>query len=90
MENEELEMIGFARPFLTDTKFPKCFFNDENAQIEDAKFSVGVKQLKDMAEAGFYDYQIHRLAKDKPINSRYNPYAAVLRLTWNEIKNGWL
>jgi hypothetical protein len=34
-----------------------------------------------MAEAGFYDYQIHRLAAEKELVPDYNPYLGVLRLT---------
>ena len=50
---------------------------------------MGIKQLKDFTEAGFYDYQIHRLAKGKGLNPNYNPYLAVSRLTFNEMRKGW-
>ncbi len=89
LNNKELEMIGFARPFLTNKSFPKNFLEDENSKIGDATFKFKIKKMKDFAEAGFYDYQIHQLAKGKEIKPKYNPYLAVLRLTTNELIKGW-
>lgn len=89
LTNKELEVIGFARPFLTDKQFPKSFLENKDAVVGDAKFSIGVKQLKDFAEAGYFDYQIHRIAHGKELKSDFNPYMAVLRLTWNEMRKGW-
>ncbi|MEO1053398.1 MAG: NADH:flavin oxidoreductase/NADH oxidase family protein [Bacteroidota bacterium] len=87
--NNELEMIGFARPFLTDRSFPKDFLNNAEAKVADASFSFGIKQMRDMAEAGYFDYQIHRLAAGEEFVPNYNPYLAVLRLTKNELVKGW-
>ncbi|MDW3191737.1 MAG: NADH:flavin oxidoreductase/NADH oxidase family protein [Cytophagales bacterium] len=87
--NEELEMIGFARPFLVDRDFPKQFVENPDGRVADAKFHMPIKMLKDFAEGGFYDYQIHQLASDKPLRPNYSPYLAVLRLTWNEMRKGW-
>ena len=89
VENNELEMIGFARPFLTDESFPCSFVNKSNPKIQDAKFNISIKKITDMAEAGFYDYQIHQIANNKPLDPDYNPYMAVLRLTKNELIKGW-
>ena len=89
LANKELEMIGFARPFITDPNFPKAFLEDENYRVSDATFEFKIKKMKDFAEAGFYDYQIHQLAKGKSLKPNYNPYLAVLRLTKNEMVKGW-
>jgi 2,4-dienoyl-CoA reductase-like NADH-dependent reductase (Old Yellow Enzyme family) len=90
LRKNELEMIGFARPFLVDATFPKNFVQDPEARVADATFDFKIKKLKDMAEAGFYDYQIHRLAAEKELVPDYNPYLGVLRLTKNELMKGWL
>jgi 2,4-dienoyl-CoA reductase-like NADH-dependent reductase (Old Yellow Enzyme family) len=90
LRNKELDMIGFARPFLVDPTFPKKFLADRDARIGDASFTFKIKPMKDLAEAGFYDVQIHRLAARKPLIPDYNPYLAVLRLTKNEMVKGWL
>jgi len=89
IENNELEVIGFARPFLVDETFPSSFVNREHEKIEDANFNFKIKKMADMAEAGFYDYQIHQIAKDKPLKPNYNPYLATFRLTKNELIKGW-
>ena len=89
IENNELEVIGFARPFLLDQSFPGSFVNKMDSKIEDASFNFPIKEMADMAEAGFYDYQIHRIAKNKKVQINYSPYLAVLRLTTNEMIKGW-
>ncbi len=89
LKNKELDMIGFARPFLNEKDFPKQFIDNPNGFVRDAAFHMPIKMLKDFAEGGFYDYQIHRLAKGKELKPGYSPYLAVLRLTWNEMKKGW-
>ncbi len=89
LENGELEMIGFARPFLNEIDFPKSFFDQPNRRICDADFKISIKQFKDFAEAGFYDYQITRIAQNKSLDPTFNPYLAVARLVKNEIKKGW-
>lgn len=89
LRDKELDMIGFARPFLVESDFPKHFMNNPEGKVEDASFHMPVNMLKDFAEGGFYDYQIHQLAAGKPLNPNYNPFLAVLRLTWNEMRKGW-
>ncbi|MDT0553725.1 NADH:flavin oxidoreductase/NADH oxidase family protein [Urechidicola vernalis] len=87
--NNELEMIGFARPYLADESFPSCFVNKEKTTMQDASFDFPIKKMSDFAEAGFYDYQIHQIAKNKPLKPNYSPYAAIVRMTKNELVNGW-
>lgn len=89
LKNKELDMIGFARPFLNDERFPSNFMNGASKKVGDANFNFKIKKLTDFAEAGFYDYQIHRLAKNKPLKPNYNPYLGVLRFTKNELLKGW-
>ncbi len=89
LQNNELEMIGFARPFLVESDFPKQFMNDPEGKVSDASFHMPINLLKDFAEGGFYDYQIHRLAAGRSLKPNYSPFLAVLRLTWNEMRKGW-
>ncbi|GAB1308683.1 NADH:flavin oxidoreductase/NADH oxidase family protein [Urechidicola sp. KH5] len=88
--NKELDMIGFGRPYLADASFPKSFISGNRTQIEDPAFSVKSKHLKDMAEGGFYDYQIYRLSQGKELKPNYSPWSAILRLIYNEFRKGWL
>ncbi|NNF20868.1 MAG: hypothetical protein HKN67_02915 [Saprospiraceae bacterium] len=89
LKNNELDLIGFARPFLVEADFPKRFLQSPDSRVKDAEFDFKIKQLRDMAEGGWYDYQIYRLAQGEDLEMDYNPYSAVLRMTWNEMKRGW-
>lgn len=89
LKNEELEMIGFARPYLIEPDFPRSFLQQADHSVQDATFQFGIRSMKDLAEGGFFDYQLHRLAAGKDPKPDYNPYLAVLRLTWNEMRKGW-
>lgn len=90
LKNKELDLIGFARPFLLDERFPSIFINKENTKLEDVSLSFNPKSLSSFAEAGFYDYQIARIAQNKSINLNYSPYNALVRLIKNEMVKGWL
>ncbi|MCB0852740.1 MAG: NADH:flavin oxidoreductase/NADH oxidase family protein [Bacteroidetes bacterium] len=89
LRKKELEMIGFARPFLNEADFPNRFLENADSRVSDAVFNFKIHQMRDFAEAGFYDYQIHQLAAGKDLNPGYNPYLAVLRMTKNELVKGW-
>ena len=89
LKDKELDVVGFGRPFLVDEAFPGNFLQGQPVKIDDAVFDFSIKKLFDMAEGGFYDYQIHRLAAGKPLKLNYSPYLAVLRLTLNEMRKGW-
>ncbi len=89
LQNNELEIIGFARPFLNEIDFPKGFLADPESIVNDASFDLKINQLKDFAEGGFYDFQIHRLAAGLSLKPNYNPYRAIIRMTMNELIKGW-
>ncbi len=89
LADDELDVVGMARPFLQQIDFPKGFIEGSIDRIPDADFKVSIKMLADFAEAGFYDFQIHQLAKGKSLKPQYNPYSAVVRLVKNEISKGW-
>jgi 2,4-dienoyl-CoA reductase-like NADH-dependent reductase (Old Yellow Enzyme family) len=86
LQNNELDVIGFGRPYLLDASFPQSFLDGK--VIKDTPLNFKLKAAADMGEAGYYDYQIHQLANGKPLNLDYNPYIGVLRFTKNEMK-GW-
>ena len=89
LENNDLDVIGFARPFLIDKEFPNSLIERKVDRIEDAKFLFKPRKMADMAEAGYYDYQIRRLAENKELKPNYSPYVGINRFLINEIKKGW-
>jgi len=89
LENNEIDIIGFARPYLIDEHFPATFLKSGSAKIVDVNKLTGIKQLEDFSEAGFYDYQIRQLATNKPLNMKISPFKSVVWLVKNEMAKGW-
>ena len=74
---------------ILEKDFLKRLVEGIDTKIEEASFHMKFKQLRDIAEGGYYDKQINLLAKGKAIKPNYNPYMAVLRLTKDEMLRGW-
>ncbi|MEL6675371.1 MAG: NADH:flavin oxidoreductase/NADH oxidase family protein [Bacteroidota bacterium] len=85
----KLDVIGFARPYLMDASFPQSMLDGTVERVPDAAFDFKPRMMADLAEAGYYDYQIHQLAKGKSLKPGYNPYIGLLRFTKNEMVKGW-
>lgn len=88
LENGELDIIGFGRPFLLDESFPDGFLSGEQEKVVEVNIQAMSKQILDMAAGGFYDYQIARLADDLPLDLNFNPNLAAFRLISNELIKG--
>lgn len=85
--NKELDILGFGRPFLLDERFPKGFLEGSLEKIEDPEINVS-DRLFDMAIAGYYDYQIERLATGKSLKLTYSGWRGAMRMTRNEMWKG--
>jgi len=88
LQENLLDVIGFARPYLVDTKFPKSFLKDKK-RIPDVRLNIKIKHIGDLAEAGYFDYQIHQIANNQALKPNYNPWLGLLRFTKNEMVKGW-
>ena len=87
LENNEVDIIGFGRPFLLDENFPAGFLEGTLQKVEEPKIKAPATYF-DMAVAGFYDYQIERIAKGKKINLNYSGWQGIMRMTKNELWKG--
>ncbi|MDG2450495.1 MAG: hypothetical protein P8M34_12675, partial [Saprospiraceae bacterium] len=88
LTNEELDIIGFGRPFLIKEDFPSGFINGSDSIIPDPYFEVLDKNNPDNAEAGFYDLQIKNLAKGKGLNHEYSGLRLATHIGISEMKQG--
>ncbi len=88
LANNELDIIGFGRPFLLDDRFPVGFLDGTLQKVEEPEIKAPLAAYFDMAVAGFYDYQIERIAKGKKINLNYSGLQGVMRMTKNELWKG--
>lgn len=88
LENKELDLIGFGRPFLIHDNFAKEFLAGSLAKVVDPEIKMPIKTYLDAAIAGFYDYQIAEIAAGRKIDLNYKGWQAVLRFTKNEMLQG--
>ena len=84
--NNELDIIGFARPYILQSNFPVPFLKGDN--VSEKPLRVKIKQFQDLVEGAWYDYQIWRQAHHKHVDLDYSPAKAVARLTVQEMWKG--
>ena len=63
--NGELDLIGMARPFITNREDIQDFLKGERPNLDNLVIRTGIKKLEDAAEAGYYARQIIRFSKGK-------------------------
>ncbi len=88
LENKELDIVGFGRPFLLHENFAAGFLDGSLEKVVDPTIKAPIKAYYDTAVAGFYDYQIERLANGKALNLKYSGGRSTLRFTKNEMWKG--
>jgi len=88
LEDKELDVIGFGRPFLLYDNFAAGFLDGSLSKVEDPIIKSPLKAYQDFAVAGFYDKQIERIAEGKKIDLNYSATTSILRMTKNEFWKG--
>jgi 2,4-dienoyl-CoA reductase-like NADH-dependent reductase (Old Yellow Enzyme family) len=86
LENGELDLIGMARPFLTNNDDISGFLKGRIPTLKNLIIRTGVKQFDDAAEGGFYARQLIRLSKGKPLKLNMNPLWSSIFLVLYELK----
>ena len=88
LEKDELDIVGFGRPFLSVADFPQGFLNRTLEQVVDPKVPVLDKNNADAAEAGYYDLQIKRLAQGKELKRQYSALRVGMHIPKIEMMQG--
>lgn len=78
-----MDVVGMARPFLLYDDFATRFLAGQLTPKE-FKVRTGIKAFEDMAEAGFYNLQLDRLGKGKPIYLAYSASRSAFHLVKHE------
>ncbi|HAS42201.1 MAG TPA: hypothetical protein DCS93_17120 [Microscillaceae bacterium] len=65
LANNELDLVGMARPFITNLDQIADFLDNKIPKLENLVLRTGIKSFDSAAEGGFYARQIIRLAKGK-------------------------
>ena len=86
LKNKELDLIGMARPFVTNMDDIHGFINGRIPKLSNMVMRTGIKQFNDAAEGGFYAKQLIRLSKGKKFDPRIGPIWSSIFLVLYEIK----
>ncbi len=84
----ELDLIGMARPFVTNLEDIPRFLKGEVKQFDNFILRTGYKVIDDLAEGGFYAKQIIQMARGERMNLKMSPMAASLFFFTYEIRKG--
>ena len=86
LANKELDLIGMARPFITDIEHMKNFLHGRYPKLSNPDIKTGVKMIDDASEGGYYARQLIRLAEGKELDSKVKPIKSALFFTSHEFK----
>lgn len=86
LENGELDLIGMARPFITNIEDINGFLKGEIPSLDNLVLRTGIRQFEDAAEAGFYARQLIRLSKGKKVKPTMSPFLCSNFLILNELR----
>ena len=70
----ELDLVGMARPFITNRDKISKFIHGEIPTLDNLVLRTGFKRLEDAAEAGFHARQIIRYSKGKELNPNMSAF----------------
>lgn len=86
LQKGELDLIGMARPFITNKEQIKDFLSGDIPVLDNLIFRTGIKQFEDAAEGGFYAIQLIRFSKGKTLKTKLNPLWCSNFLILHEMK----
>jgi hypothetical protein len=86
LKSHELDLIGMARPFITNREDIPAFLMGEITQLDNLILRTGISQFDDAAEGGFYARQLIRDAKGKKQKLKMSPIWCSNFLILNELK----
>ncbi|MFP2997456.1 NADH:flavin oxidoreductase/NADH oxidase family protein [Spongiivirga sp. MCCC 1A20706] len=86
LENDEVDLIGMARPFITNLNDMKAFLNGEVPYLQNKVLRTGIAQFEDSAEGGFYARNIIRIANGKAFKLNMSPLWCSIFLIFHEFR----
>ncbi len=86
LENREVDLIGMARPFITNKEDIAGFLKGDISNLENLVLRTGMKQFEDSAEGGFYARQLIRFSKGKKLKINMSPLWCSIFLVLYEFK----
>lgn len=90
IEKGEVDLIGMARPFITNREEISSFLKGEVMVLKNLVLRTGIKQFEDAAEGGFYARQLIRFSKGKKFKHRMNPLWCAMFLIIYEFRKSMI
>ncbi|MEN0050616.1 MAG: hypothetical protein AAF806_26360, partial [Bacteroidota bacterium] len=90
LQNKELDLIGMARPFITNLKDIPAFMKHEIDRLENLVVRTGIRSLDTAAEGGFYARQVIRYAKDGDLNLKMGALWSSMFLVFHELRKAMI
>lgn len=84
LQDGSLDVIGMARPFITNDAEMAGFISGEVERLDDHILRTGIRALDDMAEGGYYARQIVRMANDRELDRKLRPLLSATFLLKHE------
>lgn len=84
LENGELDLIGMARPFITNLNEIPDFLEGKIDKLKNLVLRTGIKVFESTAEGGFYAKQIIRLANGKEPDLKMSAVSGSIFFTYHE------
>ena len=90
LENNELDLVGMARPFITNLDQIADFLDNKIDKLENLVLRTGFKSFDSAAEGGFYARQLIRLAKGKKAKLKMSAMRSSMFLVSFEFRKAML
>lgn len=90
LENDELDLVGMARPFITNIKEIPAFLDNKIDKLENLVIRTGIKALDDAAEGGYYARQLVRFSKGGDLQLNMSAFWSSLFLVYHEFKKSMI
>lgn len=84
LQKGELDLIGMARPFITNLDEMAGFLTGAVNELYNQPIRTGIQLLEDAAEGGYYARQIVRIAKGQAVKLKHNALLSALYLVKHE------
>ncbi|MEM7102930.1 MAG: NADH:flavin oxidoreductase/NADH oxidase family protein [Bacteroidota bacterium] len=85
LKNGELDLIGMARPFITNLDDIPAFLDGKIEKLENLVLRTGIQLFESTAEGGFYARQIIRMANGKDINLKMSAMGSSMFFVYYEL-----
>lgn len=86
LEKNELDLVGMARPFITNLEEIPDFLEGKVPNLKDLVVKTGIKTVDDSAEGGYYARQLIRIAEGKTLDPKIRPMQSSLFFLYHELK----